>query len=164
MSPVAIVNTAAVEDFGLIAITDHNEIINVEAAIKASVGTAVSVVPGVELSTPEGHLLVYFDEYVRLADFVGKLALAGKGGPESRCQTSLLDCLHKIDPSHGFAVLAHVDSDGGFERKVQGYPHTRGVFSAILLFWALSCDLLLQIFLILTQTQSPSAFSMARSG
>jgi predicted ATP-dependent endonuclease of OLD family len=123
MTPEAIVNTAVLEQLSVIAITDHNEIANVQRAITAaSSTTSLLVVPGIELSTPEGHLLVYFGQYEDLADFFGKLDFAGKGGPDSRCQTSLLECLKKIDPAKGFAILAHVDGDGGFEQKVPGYP------------------------------------------
>ena len=122
MTPEAIVKTAVSEQLGVIAITDHNEISNVQAATKAAVGTSILLVPGVELSTPEGHLLVYFAEFQDLADFFGKLDLAGRGGADSRCQTSMLECLKKIDPAKGFAVLAHVDGEGGFEQKVPGFP------------------------------------------
>jgi hypothetical protein len=45
----------------VIAITDHNEIGNVEAGIQAA-GTDLLVVPGVELSTPQGHLLCYLPD------------------------------------------------------------------------------------------------------
>lgn len=125
MTSEAIVKTALAEQLRLIAITDHNEISNVPAAIKAA-GTVISVVPGVELSTPEGHLLVYFAEYQDLADFFGKLDCVGRGGSDSRCQTSLLECLKKIDPAKGFGILAHVDGEGGFEQKVPGYPPRKG--------------------------------------
>lgn len=122
MTPEAIVKTALAENLSLIAITDHNEIANVAAAIKASAGTSLFVVPGIELSTPEGHLLVYFGSVDELAEYYGKVNLAGRGTPDSRCQTSLLDCLKAIDPSKGFAILAHVDGGAGLEQKVAGYP------------------------------------------
>jgi predicted metal-dependent phosphoesterase TrpH len=60
MTPDGIIKTAVAERLQLIAITDHNEITNVGALLKASAGQPVTVVPGVELSTPEGHVLVYF--------------------------------------------------------------------------------------------------------
>ena len=44
-----------------IAVTENlTRIDNVEAAIRASQGSAVYVVPGIELSTAQGHLLCYF--------------------------------------------------------------------------------------------------------
>src|SRR5260370_41650592 len=59
MTAKAIVKTALAQGLGVIAITDHNEISNVDAALKAADGTGLLVVPGVELSTPQGHLLAY---------------------------------------------------------------------------------------------------------
>src|SRR5258705_10990776 len=60
MTPANVIATAAQEGLSIVSLTDHNEIGNVEAAIGASKGTGVLVVPGVELSTPQGHLLCYF--------------------------------------------------------------------------------------------------------
>ena len=122
MTPEAIVDTAISEKLAIIAITDHNEISNVERALKAATGKKLLVVPGVELTTSQGHVLVYFGAYGDLADFYGKLSFADRGGQHSRCQTGLLDCLKLIDPAKGFAILAHVDGDGGFDTTVVGYP------------------------------------------
>lgn len=56
-TPQAIVSKAASEGLAIIAITDHNEICNVQAAVAAGTADNILVIPGVELSTPEGHLL-----------------------------------------------------------------------------------------------------------
>src|SRR5580692_8805366 len=122
MTPEAVVNTAIAEKLSLIAITDHNEITNVQHALAAANGKPMLVVPGVELSTPQGHLLVYFDSYEDLEAFYGKLTFADRGKQESRCQTGILECLNQIDAGKGFAILAHVDGDSGFETVVKGYP------------------------------------------
>src|SRR5579872_5770351 len=122
MTPEAIVNTAISEGLGLIAITDHNEISNVEPALRAAEGKPLLVVPGVELSTPEGHLLVYFADFASLVSYYGKLDIVDRGTPTSRCQTALLECLKRIDATKGFAILAHVDAAGGLEEKLTGYP------------------------------------------
>lgn len=88
-----------------------------------------------ELSTPEGHLLVYFETFADLRAFHGKLDFAGQGTSDSRCQTSMLECLKKIDPQKGFAILAHVDAEGGLEKKVPGAPpHKRDVICHRALF------------------------------
>jgi ABC-type cobalamin/Fe3+-siderophores transport system ATPase subunit len=118
MTPAAIVSTALTERLSVIAITDHNEITNVSAGLREAYGKALLLLPGVELSTPEGHLLVYFEAHLSLSNFYGRLNLADRGTQNSRCQTSLLDCLRNIDPSSGFAILAHVDGDGGIEQKL----------------------------------------------
>ena len=130
MTVDSIVKTSVLENLALIAITDHNEIVNVESAIKAAHGSAVTVIPGVALSTPEGHLLVYCATVDDLTSFYGKLTFAGKGTANYRCQSSLLECLNKIDPTRGYAILAHVDAEGGLEKKVQGNPpHKRDIIT-----------------------------------
>src|SRR6478736_2022133 len=68
MTPGAIVQAAITEGLGVIAVTDHNEIRNVAAA-QAAAGQRLFVVPGVELSTSEGHLLCYLPALAALEQF-----------------------------------------------------------------------------------------------
>ncbi|MBY4755268.1 PHP domain-containing protein [Burkholderia dolosa] len=76
MTPEAIVDTSIAERLDLIAITDHNQIGNVRSALKYAQGKSLLVVPGVELSTPQGHLLVYFETADQLQRFFGKLTIS----------------------------------------------------------------------------------------
>jgi histidinol phosphatase-like PHP family hydrolase len=123
MTPVAIVATAVQERLGIIAVTDHNEITNVEATIQAANGTGLFVVPGVELSTPQGHLLCYLPTVEALRRFHGQLAVE-RGRPTSHCQQSIIECLNLLVPLKGFGILAHVDVATGFEIEVPGAsPH-----------------------------------------
>src|SRR5260370_41139206 len=73
MTPQAIVDTAIAENLQVIAITDHNVVTNVRNAVKYAEGKQILVVPGVELSTPQGHLLVYCPTPDKLEGFYGKL-------------------------------------------------------------------------------------------
>jgi histidinol phosphatase-like PHP family hydrolase len=120
MTPEGIVSTAIQEGLGLIAITDHNEVGNVEAAVAAAEGTDLLVVPGVELSTSQGHLLCYLPTVEALVRFYGQLAIVDRGLPTSRCQQSLLECLNLLAGLAGFGVLAHVDAGAGFEAEMPG--------------------------------------------
>ncbi len=62
MIPPLILKQAERLGLSLIAITDHNACHNVEAVIKASEGTGIHVLPGMELqSKEEVHLLCLFD-------------------------------------------------------------------------------------------------------
>jgi ABC-type lipoprotein export system ATPase subunit len=124
MTPEAIVRTALAQGLGVIAITDHNEISNVDAALKAATGSSLLVVPGVELSTPEGHLLAFLPTLEALQRFYGRLDIVDRGGPNSRCQNSILDCLNQVHAAGGFGILAHVDAEKGFETENPGArPH-----------------------------------------
>lgn len=70
MIPPLIVTEALSSHINLIAITDHNSTANISAVQKASVGTELVVLPGVELQTREEvHSLCLFDELEQALDF-----------------------------------------------------------------------------------------------
>ena len=130
MTPEAIVQTAKTEGLALISITDHNEITGVEAALRAAKGSSVLVVPGVELSTSDGHLLCYLPTLETLQRFHASLAIVDRGTQNSRCQTAILECLNQLKSYGGFGILAHVDIKSGFETEVPGAsPHKIDVIS-----------------------------------
>lgn len=124
MTPQAIIATAIEENLDLIAIADHNEIFNVRAAIEAGSAASLLVIPAVELSTPEGHLLCYFSSIQALEQFHGRLDLADRGTHNSRCKTNMTRCLDLIEEQNGFGVLAHIDGGNGLEKNDSGAsPH-----------------------------------------
>jgi hypothetical protein len=124
MTAAAIVDTAAAEGLAVISITDHNAIENVGAAIAAGELKNVLVIPGVELSTAQGHLLCYLPSLDALKRFFGKLDIVDAGTQTSRCQQSVLDCLNILADHGGFGVLAHVDTASGYETENPGAsPH-----------------------------------------
>jgi len=124
MSPAGIVATAVREKLALIAVADHNEISNVHATMVAGMEAGVLVVPAVELSTPEGHLLCYFPTLEALQQFHGRLNLADRGTANSRCSDAMLACLDSAKSLGGFCILAHVDGGNGLEsNRPGGSPH-----------------------------------------
>lgn len=120
-TPKAIVETAHAEGLAIIALTDHNEIMNVPTAIDVGRDAGVFVVPGVELSTPEGHLLCYAPTADALERFFNRLQIADRRTSECRCQTGALQCLDLIAAEGGFGVLAHVELAGAFESNLQRF-------------------------------------------
>jgi len=69
MLPPFIVERALETNTHLIAITDHNASANVPAVIKAAAGTALTVLPGIELTTAEEiHVVCLFDTYAQLVE------------------------------------------------------------------------------------------------
>ncbi|CAB3732099.1 hypothetical protein LMG22037_05674 [Paraburkholderia phenoliruptrix] len=128
MTPEAVVATAVKEKLTLIAIADHNEISSVERALAVAVGTPLIVIPAIELSTLQGHLLCYFKSLQLLRRFHGQLSLLDSGLSTSRCQQSMLECLNLVQALGGFCLLAHVDAPSGFEQEVTGAsPHKADV-------------------------------------
>lgn len=128
MTPQAIIKTALAENLDVISITDHNEISNVQAALEAAAGSTLLVVPGVELSTPQGHLLCYLPTLEKLQSFFGRLDIVDRNTQNSRCQNAILDCLGNLVELDGFAILAHVDAPSGYETENPGNsPHKADV-------------------------------------
>lgn len=70
MTPNNIVNMAVLCGLSIIAITDHNSIGNVEAAMKVAENLPITVVPGMELETSEeAHFVCLFPTLEKAADF-----------------------------------------------------------------------------------------------
>lgn len=117
-TPAAIVETAQREGLAIISLTDHNEIANVPAAVEAGCVAGILVIPGVELSTPEGHLLCYVPTPDALERFFNRLQIADRRTANCRCQTGALQCLELLAAEGGFGVLAHVEVEGAFEANM----------------------------------------------
>jgi ABC-type lipoprotein export system ATPase subunit/histidinol phosphatase-like PHP family hydrolase len=115
MTPMAIVDTAIEKNLNIISITDHNEIQNSHTAIECAKGKNILVLPGVEISTTQGHLLVYFETYKNLRDFFGNLTI----NPEKTiCNQGIVECLNFAKNHGGFGVLAHIELPSGFEKTI----------------------------------------------
>jgi ABC-type lipoprotein export system ATPase subunit len=113
MTPEGIVDTAIDEKLDVIAITDHNVVGNVRPAVIHAEGKAILVVPGVELSTQQGHLLVYCPTPEQLEGFYGKLTItADKKG----CSNTIPQILKFAEEFRGFGICAHIESDAGLEK------------------------------------------------
>jgi hypothetical protein len=127
-TPENIVATAKQKGLDIIAIADHNEITAVDAAYRAAQPAGIMLVPAVELSTPEGHLLCYLPTIDALKKFHGRLSIVDRGTQNSRCQEAMLTCLHHLSELGGFALFAHVDGGNGFETNNPGSkPHKRDI-------------------------------------
>lgn len=113
MTVEGIVDTAISERLEVIAITDHNNIANVSSAVSYANGKGLLVVPGVELSTPQGHLLVYFETTEGLQRFFGKLTISDD---RRACYNTIPQCLRFANDFDGFGICAHIDSESGLEK------------------------------------------------
>jgi energy-coupling factor transporter ATP-binding protein EcfA2 len=112
MTPEAIVELALAEDLQVVAITDHNAIGNVRPAVDHAAGRDFLVVPGVELSTSDGHILVYCPTLEHLEAFYGKLRITKD---RQACLDSMAQCLAYATESDGFGICAHVDGEAGLQ-------------------------------------------------
>jgi len=117
-TPSNIIDAAIAENLHIIALTDHNEISNIRHALMLGVRKGLLVVPAVELSTPEGHLLCYAPTADALERFFNRLSIADRRTKDCRCQTGTVECLNLLQNEGGFAVLAHVELTGAFESNM----------------------------------------------
>lgn len=90
----AILKTAVARGLNVVAITDHDEISGALEALDLAPAYGLEVVPGIEVSTADGHLL---------ALYLRRLIPAG---------LSLKETLHRIGEQGGVAVAAHPGAFG----------------------------------------------------
>ena len=115
MTPQNIVDTAINNNLSIISVTDHNEINNSKLATEYSKDKNILHIPGIEVSTTQGHLLVYFDDFQSLRKFYGKLEISED---KQRCSQGIVECLNIAKPLGGIGVLAHIELDSGFEKVI----------------------------------------------
>lgn len=118
MTPENIVDTAIEKGLSIISITDHNEIGNSKNAIEYAADKNLLVIPGIEVSTTQGHLLLYFPTFGDLRNFRGKLSISDD---KERCTQGIVDCLNLAEQYNGIGVLAHIDLSSGFEQTIGRY-------------------------------------------
>ncbi len=117
-TPERIVEVAVSEGLRIIALADHNEISNIRDAVAHGSAKGCLVIPGVELSTPEGHLLCYAPNADALEGFFNRLSIQSRRTSACRCQTGTVECLNILRSIGGFAILAHVELPGAFESNM----------------------------------------------
>lgn len=124
-APDSIVNQALAAGLDAIAITDHNTVEGYGSIKSAASETPLTVLPGVEISTPEGHLLAIFDVDTSLADIKDMLVRIGF----STQDYGRLDVLSKQSMEHvaqevvnlnGLAIPAHIDREKGIYHTASG--------------------------------------------
>jgi PHP family Zn ribbon phosphoesterase len=119
----AYVDTALAREVSVLGVTDHNTVRRVREAMKAAEGKPLLVLPGIEISTHEGHLLALFApaNLNALEAFAnpGNLKLVKVSDSEQRSSRSLLDLVDEIARLGGLAIPAHVDAADGINEKLQ---------------------------------------------
>src|ERR1043166_1616733 len=129
MTVEAIIDSAVRQKIALLAITDHNNDANIAAAMNhaAKYADRLLVIPGLEITTSHGHLLVYFSptHAERARDLLGVLRIQGSlGSRESHTAMSMATVIAEVERLGGVCIAAHVDRDKyGFEMLAQGYPN-----------------------------------------
>lgn len=113
-----IVNAALSAGLDAIAVTDHNTAGWCNEVATAAQDTRLVVLPGVEISTTEGHLLAIWEEGTAsetIRDLLVALDIksADHGRLEVAAKTNLVDSARKVAEYGGVAIAAHVDRPRG---------------------------------------------------
>ncbi len=119
----AYIDAAIASGIGVLAVTDHNTTQFVRAAIKAADDSPLLVLPGIEISTHDGHLLAIFspNALTKLDALANpaNLKLTALSDTEHRSSRSMLDLVQEIDERGGLAIPAHVDASSGIHEQLK---------------------------------------------
>ncbi len=116
--PSQIVQAAISAGLDVIAITDHNTADWCDRMTTAAEGTALVVLPGVELSTPDGHLLGIWEEGTdskAIEEVLVELGItrALRGRLDALTNVPMLTAAERINASGGLAIAAHIEKERG---------------------------------------------------
>jgi hypothetical protein len=116
-----IVDAAIAAGLHAIAVTDHNTAGWCDAMAEAACETSLVVLPGVELSTSEGHLLAIWEEGTPaqfIEDVLVELGIlrADHGDLHKALRTSFAETAKIIAARGGLAIAAHADREKGLLR------------------------------------------------
>lgn len=117
-SPRDVLKQAEEQSLDIIAITDHNTNAWCEKILAAAVDSPLTVFPGVEISTPQGHLLAIFDTTTDpdiIGDLLVRLGITRQsfGSLDVVTETTFLESCQEITRSGGVAIAAHIDGNKG---------------------------------------------------
>ena len=122
-TPADVVRIAIEKGLDIIAVTDHNTAAWCDDVRQAAEGTSLTVLPGVEISTPQGHLLAIFDSTIA-ASYIEDLLIGLDisrhqfGSLHVATQKGIVDASASIEKAGGVAIAAHADGERGFLKMI----------------------------------------------
>jgi hypothetical protein len=131
MTVEKIIDTARKHHISLLSITDHNNDSSVRPSIEYAQKYASNllVLPGVEITTANGHLLVYFaqEKFDCVRNLLAQIEIQGKyGSRDSHTRKSMAEVIDVAERLGGICIAAHIDrAKTGFEAMIQGYPNAK---------------------------------------
>jgi len=128
-----ILNEAIKKNIDIVAITDHNDISNIEEARGYAKGKNIIVFPGIEITAKGGHILAIFDlDYPisRLNDFLPVVGITSDlRGKHNALAADFEIVLEKISEYDGLAIAAHADDKSGFLFSIPQGTHRIEIYS-----------------------------------
>ncbi len=129
MTVQALIDSALTLNISILAITDHNNDANLKPAIEYAekFKGRFLLLAGVEITTANGHLLVYFspDKVENANELLARINLVGKRGElDTHTTRSMADVIKEAETLGGVCLAAHIDlPKTGFEMLSEGYPN-----------------------------------------
>ncbi len=123
-TPADVVRIAIEKGLDLIAVTDHNTAGWCDPVREAAQGTTLTVLPGVEISTSQGHLLALFDVTTpasQIEDLLISLEIPRDqfGSLDAATQKGIVDVCVSVEKAGGVAIAAHIDGERGFLKMIK---------------------------------------------
>lgn len=130
-----LVAIAIEKELDIIAITDHNTAAWCDDVRKAASGTILTVLPGVEISTHQGHILALFDCDVpasRIEDLLVTVGISRDdfGRLDVATTEGIVEVADEIAKAGGLAIAAHIDASRGFIRMISSGPERKRAYAA----------------------------------
>jgi len=134
-TPEDVVRIAIEKGLDIIAITDHNTASNCDAIQKAAQSTQLTVFPGVEISTPQGHVLAIFDigtPSSKIEDLLIKLEIPREqlGSLDIATKFGIYDVCDSIERQSAVAIAAHIDMKRGFIKTIDVAAERKRAYEA----------------------------------
>jgi energy-coupling factor transporter ATP-binding protein EcfA2 len=128
-SPEEIIRAAEAAGIAILAITDHNTADWIHKIRAASGASTVTIFPGVEITTPEGHILALFEpDYLatKITDLLIRVGIPrGQHGREEAISTMHAeDVIREIVAARGLAIAAHANENNGILKAKGQYKLT----------------------------------------
>lgn len=119
----------------VIPITDHNTAAWCDDVRAAASRTSLTVLPGVEISTPQGHILALFDCDVpasKIEDLLVSVEISRDdfGRLDVATTQGIVEVADEIAKAGGVAIAAHIDASRGFMRMINSGPERKRAYAA----------------------------------
>ena len=136
-----LVEIAIEKGLDVIAITDHNTAAWCDDVRIAASGTSLTVLPGVEITTHQGHILALFDCDIPESTIEDLLVTVGIprddfGRLDVATNQGIVEVADDIAKAGGVAIAAHIDASRGFMRMINSGPERKRAYAASNL-WAI---------------------------
>lgn len=117
-TPIEVVQAILAAGLDLVAVTDHNTAAWCDDMREAASGLGVTVLPGAEISTNDGHLLAVFDADCSgdsISDLLTQIGIprAEQGSLTALAKFGMDEVATKVREAGGIAIAAHVDTVKG---------------------------------------------------